>query len=59
MTEEELDQILPSKGYEIVPQPENYKPIRNKHDSNVNKQSYQSTPQSYYNVPESAHTYLN
>ena len=32
MTDEELDTILPSKGYEVVPTPENYKPIRNKNN---------------------------
>lgn len=29
LTDEELDAILPQKGYEIVKPPENYKPIRN------------------------------
>ncbi len=59
LSDEDLDAILPSKGYEVVRQPEGYKPVRKEQHQKLQSQSGLSTPQSYYNVPESAHTYLN
>jgi len=55
MTDEELDQILPSNGYEIVKPPENYQPIRQA-DKKLTSTPVQESSQQYYKIPESNST---
>lgn len=50
-TDEELNQILPSQGYEIVQPPEGYQPVRTKEKS---AGPSESELQIYYNIPESS-----
>jgi len=52
LTDQELDQMLPSVGYEIIKPPENYVPIRTPSRKLAETpMAYQQTPQGFM-IPE-------
>ena len=50
-TDEDLDKILPSQGYEVVKQPEGYQPVRT-HKRPTAAAPPESELQMYYKIPE-------